>query len=73
MTKKKEPVEPKADYAKDEPTTPALRKGRFTGAHYPMFEFAGKPCTVVRTQGPGLWVEFSPGGSQFLIHERDFV
>lgn len=61
------------DYAKDEPTKAVQRRGRFTGAHYPMFEFAGKECEVVREQGPGLWVRFVPGGSQFLVHQRDVV
>lgn len=59
------------DYAKDEPTQPAQRKGRYIGTGYANWVHNGQPCTVVRTQGPGLWVEFSPGGSQFLIHERD--
>jgi hypothetical protein len=58
---------------KAEPVNPAGRKGRYTGAHYPMFEHAGKPCTVVRESGPGLWVTFEPGGSQYLVHSKDVV
>lgn len=73
MSKKKKAAEPKADYAKDEPAPPALRRGHFTGAHYPMFKYADKDCTVVREQGPGLWVEFEPGGDQYLVHVRDVV
>lgn len=59
------------DYAKDEPSRPTERKGRYIGTRYPEFKHNGQPCTVKRVQGPGLWVEFTPGGSQFLVHASD--
>ncbi len=69
----KKTAAPKEDYAKDEPKTKVLRRGRYVGGHYPTFEHNGQECSVVQEQGVGVWVEFTPGGPKYLVHQRDVV